>query len=202
MKERYGLSKKDIILFFMGWLYQFSGLKEVATQLAKLENKNVKLLIVGEGDSYNELLQIREKLNAQDRIIMTGRKPYSEIPTLIAASDICLLPAYPKESIMQDIVPIKMYEYMAMKKPVIATKLPGVMKEFGKENGVIYINKPEEAVDKALNLVRTGDLKVLGAKAKKFADRYDWEKITGEFENILHEAIRKNRKTWLPELNT
>jgi len=202
VNERYGLSKKDIVLFFMGWLYQFSGLKEVAIQLAKSENKNVKLLIVGEGDAYNELQQIREKLNVQDRIIMTGRKPYSEIPTLIAASDICLLPAYPTESIMQDIVPIKMYEYMAMRKPVIASKLPGVMKEFGKDNGVVYIKKPEDTIEKALSLVRTGELKELGAKAKKFVDRYDWEKITDEFESILHKAITENEKIWLPQLNT
>jgi glycosyltransferase involved in cell wall biosynthesis len=194
VSERYGLSKKDIILFFMGWLYQFSGLKEVAIQLAKSENKNVKLLIVGEGDAYNDLQQIREKLNMQDRIIMTGRKPYSEIPALIAASDICLLPAYPTESIMQDIVPIKMYEYMAMKKPVIASRLPGVIREFGKDNGVVYINKPEDAIEKALDLVRSSDLEELGAKAKKFVDRYDWEKIADEFESILQEEITENRE--------
>ena len=63
----------------------------------------------------------------------------SEMPAFIAASDICLLPAYPWEKTMQDIVPIKMYEYMAMKKPVIATRLPGVMKEFGEDNGVVYV---------------------------------------------------------------
>jgi hypothetical protein len=36
----------------MGWLYQFSGLKEVAPQLARKDNPNLKLLIVGEGDAY------------------------------------------------------------------------------------------------------------------------------------------------------
>lgn len=38
-------------------------------------------------------------------------------------------------------MPIKMYEYMAAGKPVIAESLPGIMKEFGSDNGVIYVDK-------------------------------------------------------------
>ena len=72
-----------------------------------------------------------------NQVILTGKQPYECIPKFLAAADICLLPAYPTEKIIQDIVPIKMYEYMAMGKPVITTKLPGVMKEFGEDRGVI-----------------------------------------------------------------
>ncbi|MCK4733720.1 MAG: glycosyltransferase, partial [Methanophagales archaeon] len=46
----------------------------------------------------------------------------------------------------RDIVPIKFYEYMAMGKPVITTKLPGVMTEFGEDHGVIYVDNPEDAL--------------------------------------------------------
>ena len=193
VKKQYGLTKKDIVLFFMGWLYKFSGLKEVTLQLAKIENYNVKLLIVGEGDAYNELQQIREQFNLKDRVILTGKRSYSEIPTFIAASDICLLPAYPAEKIMQDIVPIKMYEYMAMGKPVISTRLPGVMREFGKDNGVFYVDKPEDVIQKAMDLISNGDLKKLGSKARSFAERCNWDNIADEFERILQEAINSRR---------
>jgi glycosyltransferase involved in cell wall biosynthesis len=191
IRQHYGLTKEDIVLFFMGWLYQFSGLKEVASQLARSDNPNFKLLIVGEGDAYEALQQIREKYNMQDRVILTGKKPYEEIPAFVAASDICLLPAYPDEKIMQDIVPIKMYEYMAMKKPVIATKLPGVMKEFDEDNGVVYVDKPENAVTKATELIQSGKIEELGQKARIFVEKYSWENITDEFERILQEAIKK-----------
>lgn len=191
IRQQYGFTEKDIVLFFMGWLYKFSGLKEIALQLAQIDNLNVKLLVVGEGDAYNELQQIREKHNLQDRLILTGKKPYPEMPAFIAASDICLLPAYSSEKIMKDIVPIKMYEYMAMKKPVIATKLPGVMKEFGEQNGVVYIDGPEDTVEKALELVANESLDELGLKARRFAEECSWDNITDEFEGILNEAIKK-----------
>jgi glycosyltransferase involved in cell wall biosynthesis len=192
--KQFGFTQKDLVLFFMGWLYQFSGLKEVASQLAEIQDEHLKLLIVGEGDAYGELQQMRERLNLQDRLFLAGRKSYNEIPEFIAASDVCLLPAYPKEGIMQNIVPIKMYEYMAMKKPVIASKLPGVMKEFGTGNGVIYIDKPEDAIWKALNLFRTGKKEELGAKARRFVEKYDWEKIADEFDSILLWSIIERKK--------
>jgi len=191
VRKQYGFSEKDLVLFFMGWLYNFSGLKEVALELAQKGNRNIKLFIVGEGDAYDELQKIGEKYSLQDRIILTGKKPYEEIPAFIAASDICLLPAYPAEKIMHDIVPIKMYEYMAMKKPVIATRLPGVMKEFGKGNGVVYVERPEDAVGKALELAANGSLGELGSRARAFVERYGWKNITDEFERILEEAIKE-----------
>jgi glycosyltransferase involved in cell wall biosynthesis len=199
-KKQYGLSGEDIVLFFMGWLYRFSGLKEVALQLAKTPNPHIKLLIVGEGDLFKELEKIQKENNLQDRLILTGKKDYSEIPGLISLVDICLLPAYPNEKIMQDIVPIKLYEYMAMQKPVIATSLPGVLKEFGTENGIVYIDRPEDVIQKAMELVENDSLKQLGLKAREFATKNSWHQIADEFEVILQQAIeykRSGRGEWI-----
>jgi len=193
LRKQYGFSGEDIVLFFMGWLYRFSGLKEVARQLIESENRNIKLLIVGEGDSYEELQRIKIEQNLQDRLILTGKKDYSEIPALISAADICILPSYPDEKIMQDIVPIKMYEYMAMQKPVIATRLPGVMKEFGETNGVVYVDRPEDVILKARELIQGDKVAELGLKAREFAARNTWEKVTDEFEEILEETIKRKQ---------
>lgn len=190
VRKEYGLAKDDIVLFFMGWLYHFSGLKEVASQLAELNNDKVKLLIVGEGDAFAELQQIREKYKLSDRLILAGQKPYSQIPAFIAASDVCLLPAYQTERVMQDIVPIKMYEYLAMGKPVIVTKLKGVMKEFGKNAGVVYVDKPEDVVKKAIELTPT-KLKELRMTAMNFVRKYSWDNITDEFEKTLKQVVEE-----------
>ena len=187
--ERNG--SEEITLFFMGWLYDFSGLKEVARELTRHRQKNIRLLIVGEGDAYDELKKIREKYDLHDRLILTGRRPYTEMPALIAASDVCLLPAYPREKIMQDIVPIKTYEYMAMSKPVISTRLPGVMMEFGEDHGVVYVDNPEDVIPKALELAAGNRLGDLGEKARKFVESNSWEKVTREFESVLEEAVKE-----------
>jgi len=188
IRQRYGIEKEDIVLFFMGWLYTFSGLTEVALELKNLKNKKIKFLIVGEGDAYESLKRIRDDNSMQDQIILTGKQPYETLPKFIAASDLCLLPAYNNE-IMRDIVPIKMYEYMAMAKPVLATKLPGVIMEFGNDNGVVYIDKPEDTLNKAIDLINEGSLIECGQKSRRFVENLTWDKITDEFENILESII-------------
>lgn len=62
-----------------------------------------------------------------------------------------MLASRPNNDVMRNIVPIKMYEYMACGKPVIVTKLPGIMKEFGHNNGVVYVNQPLEVLKKVVN---------------------------------------------------
>ena len=101
---------------------------------------------------------------------------------------------------MRDIVPIKLYEYMAMGKPVISTKLPGVMKEFKENNGIIYIEKPEDALEKALEVIYGGDIMKEGRKARNFVEKLDWEHITDEYEYTLNDmwgdALNEGKYGW------
>jgi len=190
IRKTYKIRDDELVLCFIGWVYRFSGLKEITLELAQKRNTELKLLVVGEGDGYEDLKQVRDNYNLQNQVTLIGKRAYQEIPAFIAASDICLLPSYDNE-IMRDIVPIKMYEYMAMAKPVISTKLPGVMKEFGQDNGVIYIDKPQDAVGKSIELSQNGSLEEQGSKARGFAERHSWDSITDEFETILGRVMKE-----------
>jgi len=190
----YRIGNDDLVLFFMGWLYQFSGLREVAMGLAKVKDEypNIKLLVVGKGDLHRELQQIKKDCSLQ-QLILAGWQPYERIPEHIAVSDVCLLPAHNNE-VMKNIVPIKMYEYMAAGKPVISTKLLGVMREFGDDNGVIYVNKPAEVIGKAVELIKDGNLKEYGRKARRFVERYGWDSTSKEFMLLLEEVCQIKRQ--------
>ncbi len=189
VRKQYKIGKNDFVLLFMGWLYHFSGLKEVALDLAKIKKKEftLKLLIVGDGDLYAELRKIQRKCNLQDRIILAGWQPYQKIPEFLKSSDLCLFPAHDNE-VTHNIVPIKIYEYMAAGKPVIATKLPGVVKEFGNNNGVVYADESGEVVERAVKLIKNGNLAEEGLKAKRFVERCSWDSITHDFEAILEKT--------------
>ena len=119
---------------------------------------------------------------------MTGKQPYQSIPEFIASSDICILPSF-NNNIMNDIVPIKTYEYMSMSKPVIATKLPGVMREFGENNGVFYVDNPKEVFYKALELIKNDELEYYGKKAREFTLKNDWNDVVHHFESISKDVI-------------
>lgn len=184
-RKELGIGQEDIVLFFMGWLYEFSGLREVASELMKQDpSSRLRLLAIGEGDLWDDLQEMRSAAGSGGRIITVGWQPYTTIPDFLAAADICLLPAE-NNAIMRNIVPIKMYEYMAAGKPVIATKLPGIMKEFGSGNGVVYVEHAGEVVRKATELSHNGSMMHLGKKARQFVIPNDWETITDTFEQTL-----------------
>ena len=193
IRALYGIKPDEIVLFFMGWLYHFSGLKEVALELAfhRKEYDKIKLLIVGDGDAFDELVAIRETFDLTNQFILTGKKPYEEIPEYIAAANVCILPAYPDEPIMQDIVPIKLYEYLAMGKPVVTTRLPGIMKEFGEGNGVVYVKTPEMTINLSTSMKKTEEIENNRNNARKFVVYLDWEKISDTFESLLVSACHE-----------
>lgn len=190
IREKYGVNENDFVIFFMGWLYNFSGLMEVSKELLNNDYGNIKLFIVGDGDLYEPLLKLSKEYENNDKIILVGRRPYKEIPFLLQIADVCILPAY-NNDVMKDIVPIKMYEYMASGKPVICTKLDGLVSEFGHDSGIIYINSPKELLKNVIKLKEDKYLlQKLGNKAKKFVDSNEWENITKKFENILYTHAR------------
>ncbi|MGF1506450.1 MAG: glycosyltransferase family 4 protein [Anaerolineae bacterium] len=176
-RRELGIGADDFVLFFMGWLYDFSGVMEVAQSLRALPS-HVKLLVVGDGDHYERLRHLRDT-QFGERLVLTGRVPYNRIPELLAAADVALLPFH-RVAATEHIVPIKLYEYMAAGKPVIAAPLPGVRRDVGERNGVVFAPAEEQAA-RALTLEPD-----TGMAGRRFVEQHcDWERITDEFEALL-----------------
>jgi len=83
--------------------------------------KDVKLLVVGDGDDLEKLRQLADELEIQDDVIFTGRVPQSEVPGFLAAADMGVSPI-PPNAYYKLSSPIKMVEYMAAGKPVVANQ--------------------------------------------------------------------------------
>lgn len=186
VRNTYGFSNGDTVLFFMGWLYRFSGLKEMINELSEpvWAGRKTRLLIVGTGDLWDEIEEVIRERDLGDRVTLEGWKNYSEIPSLLWGSDICVLPALNTE-IMRNIVPIKMYEYMAAGKPVIATRLPGIIKEFQTGHGVTYVDRPEDVLHLAYELACSNQVYQEGKKARAFVEGNDWAMTTDRFEKVI-----------------
>ncbi len=191
IRAEYGISEEDVVLFFMGWIYEFAGMKELGRALGQNKDKypNYKILIVGDGDAYDEMCKIRDEYSMQDQLILTGKQPFEKIPEFLASADFCLLPAHIDEPIMQDIVPIKIYEYLAMKKVVIATELPGLSKEFGYGHGIEYIQEAAEVLTTVEDILSNDRYEEIASTAREYVKSNDWEAITDKFENAMKKLL-------------
>lgn len=191
VRETLGVRDEELLLLFVGWLYDFSGLLELATVLARRKHQfsGVRLAIVGSGDLDAELVGIRNS-GLGDQLLLLGQRPVTEIQNYIGASDVCLLPAL-RTPAMEHIVPSKVGEYMEMGKPIIATRLPGLEAEFGDLPGILWIDRPEEVLDQVskLYLRRMGPrtaAAALGQTCQSFVmGRGDWGQATDRFRDLL-----------------
>jgi len=122
ISKKYNLNGLKIIIY-VGALGKGRQLELLIQAFSEVRKKraDVKLLIVGDGDGKDDLKKISLELGIDCDVIFTGLVPQAEVPSFIAASDIGVSPV-PQFSFYKMSSPIKMFEYMAMAKPVIANE--------------------------------------------------------------------------------
>lgn len=119
---------------------------------------------------------------------ITGFIPNSQLPTYQAAAEILVMP-YSKKiagssggSIERVINPMKMFDYMAAGRAIVASDIP-VFHEVLNENIAVFCQpeNPQDWADVIKNLKNNPkQLKALGTAAKKEAEKYTWKKRAQE----------------------
>ena len=122
VREKYCMGNSKVIIY-LGVMGKTRKLDIIINAFAKVKQKTqaVKLLMVGDGTDRKNLEKLSEELGIKEEVIFTGQVHQSEVPNFIAAADIGLSPV-PPLSFYKVSSPIKMLEYMAMGKPVVANE--------------------------------------------------------------------------------
>jgi glycosyltransferase involved in cell wall biosynthesis len=114
----------------------------------KKEINEVSYLLIGDGPIFP---QIREKVNRNDwqkDIVMPGRIPHDEVPKYISVFDIAVMP---HSNVYGS--PMKILEYMAMGKAVLAPRLGPIEDVIQNEvTGLLF--EPQNKEDLARNLLK------------------------------------------------
>jgi glycosyltransferase involved in cell wall biosynthesis len=97
----------------------------------------VELDAYGRGDAMDAWIARAAHLNLADRVRFPGRIPIEAVPAAIAAADIGLAPTR-RTAFTDYSLSTKIFEYAAMGKPVIASRLPLVEEAFGADSIVTY----------------------------------------------------------------
>ncbi|MBY9016279.1 MAG: glycosyltransferase [Candidatus Lokiarchaeota archaeon] len=197
LKHKLSIRENDFVLLYLGYLYDFAGLKEIIDYYnadVKSGKLNIKFLIVGDGEIYNRLINHVKEINA-DWVILTGKVPFFEITEYIELSNLCLM-SFELNNVTKDITPVKVMEYMAMKKPVLSTSLPSIVREIGKNNGVIFAQNQKELVEKIRDLTKEKEkLKNLGLQGYELIKKhYMWPNILKDLKKIMLDLIKEKKQ--------
>ncbi|MCB0467311.1 MAG: glycosyltransferase [Aequorivita sp.] len=90
--EKYNLTEKKVILF-VGRLVEVKNLPFLLECFSKVENKDCKLVLVGDGALRKELETLSEKLNISGKVIFTGRKEGRALNNWYTFSQIFVFPS-------------------------------------------------------------------------------------------------------------
>lgn len=119
---RRGLGLDDrLVLGFTGFLRTWHGLPRVLDAMARMERTDTHLLVVGDGPARAELEAHARTLQLTDRLTILGLVERDRIPSLTAAMDIALQP-----QVVAYASPLKLFEYLALARPVIAPDQPNI----------------------------------------------------------------------------
>lgn len=196
IQEKYDLKDK-IVIIYHGVVSERKGINEIISAANKLTKKfeKIRFLIVGNG--YEPFLQKVKDKSLTKYFIFTGRVKYSDIPSLLLASNIDFSVLHPTRQYLLS-APTKIFEGMQAGIPIIANKeFPALIDIIEKTRSGLLVNCNQSEIDSALEkLISNNKLRnELGGNGKVTVEKkFTWEKQETkliEFYNRIFSKIIK-----------
>lgn len=108
-----------------------------AVPLLTTDVPKLKVSIVGDGEFRLNLEDLAQSLHVEDHVHFTGFVPIEEIPHLISQADVGVI------SLLVRMMPTKLFEYLAMGKPIIASDFPS-MRVYFNDDAIMYYKVGDE----------------------------------------------------------
>lgn len=122
-RARLNLPKDRKIVLYTGSLQSWKGV-DTLVDAAKLLPPGVMTYIVG---GSNDEISKSQITNHKSQIVFTGQKPWKEIPLWLKAADVLVLPNTARdEESLRYTSPMKLFEYMASGRPIVASDIPSI----------------------------------------------------------------------------
>ena len=185
------------VLLYIGTLADWQGLEIVIKSLPKiLEQHPVQLQIVGRGRSRQRKMlakQIR-KLGIEDHVMVQPAVPHHEIPALIASADICVAPlGLNDRNVTQGACPIKLLEYMAAGRPMLASNMP-IVRELVREDVDALLfspNDPDDLARQTLALLNDFELskRLADSASERALSKFTWHESQKKLLKVYGEIL-------------
>lgn len=172
------LSAKKELVLYTGHLFDWKGVYTLV-DASKLFPENRKLILVG--GLPEDVARIREYCEQKNlhNVSVLGHQPYTQIPLYLKSADVVVLSDSLKYDISREYTsPLKLFQYMAAKRPIVAPKTPALLEMLSSSNAWLY--EPDnaeamaEAIDQAITEKETSKAHI--SSAWELVQGYTWEK--------------------------
>jgi glycosyltransferase involved in cell wall biosynthesis len=182
------------VIGFLGGFQPWHGIEILVESLVAVGEKfpEAKLLLIGDGRARASIEEKIDSLRLRSKVIITGMVPLSKAPEYLSVVDIAVLPypAFEKELWFS---PLKLYEYMAAGKAIVASRSGQIAEviEDGR-NGLLVEPGDVQALAAALLrlLGHPGERYRLGQNARLQAvEKHSWEQYINQVESVYFDVL-------------
>lgn len=194
-RRRLGLEEDAFYVGFVGSFSPWQGLEtliEAAKQVKGHGLSEIKYLLVGDGELEPILRRKVREDGLEGEMQFTGRVAYEEIVYYMNAFNVAVAPFTTKGSEALG-SPLKIYEYLACGRPVLASRVDGV-KEVIEEGRCGYLFESGDAKELAEKILQSyherDSLAELGRNGRRLVEeKYNWRETARQVVDVLQEAI-------------
>jgi glycosyltransferase involved in cell wall biosynthesis len=183
------IESKENILLFVGGLdkaHYFKGVEILIQAFSKIENKEYRLKIIGEGNQKDKFIKLCQKLEIEKRVEFLGKLDKEELIQNYQRAKITILPSINSNEAFG----IVLIESLACATPVIASNLPGVRSVFedGKSGLTVETNNVLDLKEKIEILINNpAKLADMEIEARKLAEnKYSQIKFEQNLQELLN----------------
>jgi len=196
VRDELNLRQDCSYICFVGILVQWQGIEYLINSIPFVlsECPQTQVIIVGDGQMKQELINLAQQIDVSDKVIFTGMVPYQKVPLYMNASDVCVAP---KVGLRSGYSPLKLCEYMACGKPVVASRASGLEILEDSQGGILV--EPGNSFELATAITRLLQDKELrnqmGENARKYVvENQSWESVANRVAEVLSDATRTSSK--------
>ncbi|MBI4709420.1 MAG: glycosyltransferase family 4 protein [Candidatus Portnoybacteria bacterium] len=187
LKNKLGIKESEKVIITVSRLVLKNGVGDLIEAVAKMQNTNYKLLILGSGPLEESLRLKAKNLNLENRVIFLGEIPNEKVPEYLAISDVFVRPS------LSEGLGNAFLEAMAAGVPVIGTEVGGIP-DFLKngETGLFCrVGGSNDIAGKIELLLSDNDLrnKLIINGRRLVEEKYNWDGIAEKMGAIINQLI-------------
>ncbi|MGH3186222.1 MAG: glycosyltransferase family 4 protein [Streptosporangiaceae bacterium] len=172
LRATLGARPDDCLVLYAGTHGISQGLTAVADAAARLTGQAIRFAFVGEGADKQRLAHRVAELGLDNVTLLDG-VPHEQVPALLAAADICLVPLR-DVPLFSGFIPSKMFEYLAAGKPVVGAVAGEAAQILGEAGALVVPPADSAALAAAIRALAADPQRrqAMGRQGRRYVEEY------------------------------
>jgi glycosyltransferase involved in cell wall biosynthesis len=196
-RQTLGLDPSGRYVGFVGSFFQHQGIDVLIDAAPTILRRfpDVGFLLVGDGVMRRAWAEKVSARGLSASFLFTGQVPYSEVPLYIGATELCVAPFLADRG---DASPLKLFDYLACGRPVVASNIRPLHDLLSRAQGIASV-PPEEPESLSREIVRLLEDREaawrLGEEGRQWVlQAHSWHSAVQRLLQLCEEALQERRQ--------